>query len=292
MEQMSLRNLSNQPKTVYVSGKPITLPPYAEDFFDATIGRLFLEEHAPVVERIDLSANTVAENKIAKSTLWLANMSGNEGLPEKVKVRYYDKVQKTEAVREIDNPLRVVKTVMQTWKGSDELYVDSHGFGQSKSNPSTEVIIPPYRRIEMPIHQAMWLLNRDGNNHPTERNMVIESRAPSDFEPNMSWDLDLIRAYYQWLMPLATTKDLGPNLAKVKKDHSGGAVEKETQRYKLTLLRKLYFLVVNPAVKLPTKSQLDEFLGKGETSTYTPDAAEALVAKAWKDSNPTVSTTA
>ena len=126
-------------------------------------------------------------------------------------------------------------------------------------------VIMPYRRVEMDVASARWFVNRSrpvGSHGSSEvyRKAIISRK--SDFEPGPSWSLDELIAYLSYI---DTNASLPPTEAKVRATAKRGHATKEAEDFKVLdaareMRKRLYYYVVDPKVKLPTREEFEQFM--------------------------------
>jgi hypothetical protein len=277
----SVRNTSTVPQSIVYKGQQFVLGPREEQTYEAEIANRFIEVCSPVV--VDVSGEefgqTFAPDRQAQ-TVWVANMTGNPELPRRTKVQRYMKTGtlRTEPV-EVDHPNLEPRTLAWEFKGGHEQFVGGDGKLVQRTLNSRLLVVPPFKRRPFTKPEADFIFAND--NLSEARGCVVESRAPSEFEPDMSWKLSDMRAYFRLTDPMA---DLGPDekalgeRARAETWDEKRATE-EVRKAKQMCMRKLYFRLVNPAYRLPTRKEFNEFMtGKSEENIQKEELNEILAA--------------
>lgn len=253
----TVKNTSGVPQNVIYKGKQFLLSPFAEDTFSGEIARLFLERCAPIV--VDTTENlgsTYAPDAEA-STVWIANVTGNPDAPDTVtESRLIKGTRKHEDV-EVTNPNKKPRTLSRVENGGHLQYMTKSGLVQ-KSLASKVWDVPPFRRRSMPKGSANWFIGRDGTQE-TGRGAAIVSRAPSVFEPDINWGLDDMRTYMTLTDP---TAPIGPSEATLKENNPNASkfdMEDLVRVAKAELFKRLYFRLVDPRYRLPTRAEFNEY---------------------------------
>jgi hypothetical protein len=294
----TLRNTTAVPQSLIYKGRQFVLGEHEEQSFAGDVADAFLGKCAPVVVDIAYDIGHTTVKHVEDTEAWVANVTGNPASPDLVEQKYFDKSSLRWSSREIKNPNKAPHTISRESKGGHFAYTASDGGLVQKSLPSTVWTILPYRRVKMHKATADWFVTRDGSSGAS-RGACIMSRAPSEFEPDMTWSLDDMRVYMKLVMPdaplgpdeakiIAQAKSVAAKWAKTHTDAKPEDVEakvKEELRTglnaaKQALFRQMYFVLVDPAYTLPSRKEFREFIsGKSEDSISDDDMAE-LLAKA------------
>lgn len=126
--------------------------------------------------------------------------------------------------------------------------------------------IPAYKRTPLPKNEATWFVYRDAVAAGRGKPMSVYSRAPSDFEPDMTWTLDDMRSYLKLTDADAVLGDSEETIERtVKKGrfkkYGQEAIDSAIDDAKRACLKRVFFRLVNPAFSLPTPREFSEFMG-------------------------------
>lgn len=277
-----IENLSTAEQYVVLAGHKVVLAPGEQRDFEADLAALFIARCAPKVREVPDIGGTVAPLTTAR-TIWLANMTGNPDAPLEVASKKVEKGRWVDC--QIPNPKREPQVLRATQKGGQRFVSTNFGMTTSLNLLGTEVVIPPYKRIEVDYDLGNWFLGRDSSGELPSRGKVIRSRAPSEFEPNMSWSLDDMRAY---LSILDESAKVGPSEAQIRASTKFKAREKDTKEdaerkqngmlqalreAKERTLKQLHFRVADPQYRLPSRIEFESFKA-GRDLTPVAEAAE------------------
>lgn len=280
----TIRNTSTVAQSIVFKGQQFTLSPHDEQTYEIDVADKFLEFCSPVV--VDVSADSMgsmyAPELIAK-TVWLANVTGNPDSPSTVTVTKYMKngSLRTEKVS-MPNPNHEPRSLSWELKGGHKQYTAQDGGLVQLSLTPRMLTIPPFKRRPFASEEAEFFMANDAMTEV--RGAAIRSRAPSDFEPDMTWKLAEMRAFLRLTDPQA---DIGPDdkmLAEqaAREGWDEKKANEELRKAKQMVMRRLYFRLVDPKYRLPTRKEFNEFLtGKSEESVQKEELS-ALLAQADK----------
>lgn len=273
----TIRNTSSVAQSIVYKGQHFVLGPSDEQTFEALIADKFVELCAPLVMDTSADFGSTFAPELQNETVWVANMTGNPTAPEEVTVTKYTKNKRWEPIKVI-NPNKQPRIIKREMKGGHRQHVAKDGGLVQESLPSTMHQVPPYRRVPMAKAIASWFLQRDGNGDEA-RGAVIESRPPSPFEPDMNWPLAEMRAYLRLIDPLCKLPIGDDELkSKAKKENWSEAEAKEKLRQaKQDCLKLVYFRVVDPRYRLPSRKEFAEFYsGRSEDEVVKQELAAIL----------------
>ena len=280
----TIKNTSGVQQSVVYRGSQFILQPYDEATYDVVIADLFLEMCAPiVVDTTERIGDTYAP-EFQRSTKWLANMTGDPDAPDEVEQTLVDKDTRRWRKLKVPNPNKAARTISRVKYGGQIQYTARDGGLVNQTAPAKTLEVPPFRRRALPIEEAEWFKNRDGLS--SSPGAVIFSRPPSDFEPDMSWPLDRMRSYAQFLDQSAGARGvLGPSEEDLVARATGEGFSKvqlaeELRKAKQSLMRWLYFKLVNPDCRLPTRIEFEEWLTGKSAVEIEESEVEKLFEKA------------
>ena len=276
MEIKTIRNNTLYEQFAVVKGKHWVLPPRtdtnSEQNVPAEVAEEFLKKCQGLVSEVKIGGEFRAEGS---EDIWIANVTGNPDAPDNVKVK--DKYSKRDGgwqTELVPNPKKDPIVVSRTMQGAMKEVMGADGTLEAENQLPITISVPPFQRIKLPKAQANWFLKRDARQAPTMKGCVIKSRAPSNFEPDMSWDLDDMRMY----MKLVNSKaDVGECEKDILVHKVNGKPKKDGEmvlfRARQTMLKRLYFYLVDPKVTLPTKREFEEYKN-GPSEEYDMSEAE------------------
>ena len=204
--------------------------------------------------------------------VWIANFTGNEDLPETISAKQWSGGRWAWA--NIPNPLRKKKSVERLMDGGMKEYTAKDGAPEAHNLGKIPFRLPAFTRRLYPKHLAAWSLHRDAVSDV--QGSIIKSRAPSSFEPTLSWSLDDMRGYLRLIDPDAK---VGPSEHDVreraaKDPEAARAGESGLQAYvdeaKKVLDRRIFFRVADPQYHRPTREEFSEFMA-GESPVQKSD---------------------
>jgi hypothetical protein len=213
---------------------------------DVSLAKLFLSQAGKFVRKY--KPLPMPNGIPGEGYMWLANMTGNPILPKELKVEQTDR--KTGIVSFITkvNPLAQAVTVGQRYGQGQAHGTETDGSPTLINLPAVWIKIPPITRVRAPISIGKWLLMMDGDQEADCRGRLIACRAPTEFEPNESWDYDDMRLFAQLMDAPIDTKKAYPPARELK-----NAVDE----YKEKLFNNLFYFIVDERYQLPPKHAFD-----------------------------------
>ena len=283
MELKTVKNVTGAPQSIVFRGQQFTVGAFGEETFEQDIAGKFIDVCGPAIIDVTEKLGATYAPELVEQTTWVANMTGDPDAPPTVMDRRVGPDKKWTDVA-VTNPNAAPRDVGREMKGGHRAYIARDGGLVQLSLPSTHWNIPPFRRRPMPKIAANWFLNRDAHGG-AGRGAAIESRPQSDFEPDMSWKLDDMRVYLRLLDPEAPLgygeDELSKQAAKKKWDVKQAA--EELRKAKQLCFKRLYFRLVNPAYRLPTKAEFTEFVTGKSTEQIEEEQVAALLAKSQRE---------
>ncbi len=260
MQLKTLRNVTSFEQSIVFKGTKLTLDSGEESTFPLDVATLFLEECDGLVQEVTM--DDIEAQFGIEEPLWIANVTGAPWLRDKEVTRQrYDRKERRNFLEcepmENSSPMPVkwvYQPGMQEYMGTDGGLLALNLFPQ-------KFTIPPFRRLQVPMDIGRWMLRRDRQQLATMQGCLIKSRKPSHFEPDESWPLDEMRLYLQFLDSKADTGRSEAQLRAWSKNKKGKEkdAELEVRRAKRGLMKELFYYLVNPKCKLPTKVQFEEW---------------------------------
>lgn len=260
-KKLRVYNQSPKPVQVNVRGQLVVLGPFEEALYDAELARLFMHKHPGIVKEANFFDKKAAMQFEMPKTIWVANMTGDPDAPKTIKKKEF--VKRHWEVVEYDNPTLHPRPLKEEALGEWVEFKDRGGFLSSDRKNGKVYELPPYRRLEMLAPQGDWFLSRcmnasevDKNNHRIP--VAILSREPSDFEPDMEWNLDEMLAYLQYIDASAVRADSEADVVKKmrrRKNIKQTEIEDKIEEEKRLCMKRLYFRLVDPKIPLPTRQE-------------------------------------
>jgi hypothetical protein len=259
-----IRNNTGSKPYVTHRGVRIELTQHGEELFDEVIADKFLEAYPGVVVEAEEDFGTVAQATPEPKKIWVANVTGDPDAPDNIMVRQW--IKKAWTTVPIENTAKHAVALREWAEGPMVEYTARDGTLEALNMPGHYVTIPAYKRVEMEAHIANWFMDRTimsapkvtGGKRPVK---AIFSRKPSQFEPDSSWELDEIVDYLCLVDPDAPEQkgedELQENYKKAKLTEE--EVDVRLGEAKREVLRRLYFRLVNPEFRLPTRKEFKAF---------------------------------
>lgn len=266
---ITLYNQSPSDASVFVNGKRLFLHAFSEGIFDEEVAHAFMHYNPGIVVEAPDLTNLTAETVTKPTTVWVANMTGNPDAPSKMRIKQL--VNKRWSETEVDNPAKAPRKLVERMAGTWVEKTDARGELTAGRKPWKRVEVPPYKRVEMTEVAGRWFLNRVamarfGHNPAAGERLVfaIKARPPGAFEPDASWDLDELRAYFRYIEPTAKlpASEADIRARGAKSNMREDEIEFAIGREKRELMKRLFFRVVNPkGPRLPSREEFMQFLG-------------------------------
>jgi hypothetical protein len=234
------------------------------------------------IERVDLSdlGESLVVRELPK-TLWVANLSGDPDAPEEVVVG--NPVNRATGRREplyMPNRKRDPITIKKQKKGRQYTIHGPDGLPSGATAAPENLVLPPYRRFELSRTDAEWLVNRTANFPPNERGILVVSRPPSEFEPDMAWSLGDMQIWLDMVDPKLRRegKTLRTEAELQKEARAAEQIHKEKQ----LAMKRVFMRSADPRYNLPSKADFEAFKAavtgetKPESKRKKGDAHELL----------------
>lgn len=279
MQFRTLKNDTLIPQSVVYKGMQHVLLAREEKNFANDVAAKFLEICGSAVR--DTTENMGSIYTIPSEHdkyMWLANMTGDPDLPDKVLADQYDEHSRLQKV-EVDNPIKQFSDLRWEIKGGTELWYGADGVAFQRTLDSKWVGLPAKRRIRVEKDIGFQIMQR--NARAMVKGAVIVSREPAEFEPKMEWELDDIRAYFKLIDPTASVGDNEEFVTKGITDKAKR--DQAVLEAKQGLLHRLYYRLVNPKYRLPTRAEFREYVTGKPTEEVVREELEHLVETAEKD---------
>jgi hypothetical protein len=273
----TIKNTSAVAQSIIFKGLQFVLQPFDEQTFDAAIADKFLELCAPLVSDATSNIADTYAPDLQLETVWVANMTGSPEAPDKIEVSTFTKNRRWEKLA-IPNPNKDARTISREMKGGHRQFFGKDGGMIQESLIGKVYAAPPYRRTPMPKVVADWFLMRDANAHDS-RGAVIKSRPPSSFEPDMHWPLAEMRTYLRLIDPMCKLP-MGDDELKgraVQEQWTEQQAKEELRKAKHECLKILYFRVVDPKYRLPTREEFAEFYSGKSAEEVTKQELAAIL---------------
>jgi len=246
---LQIENFSNVEQHVWddKDGKRYSIPANTIVMRSPDVAALFLTQRAKFVRKYVPS--TIPDRPNEKK-VWIANVTGNPRAKKTYTFSETDKKTGLTVNSERENPLATATTVVQRMIGGQEPGIDREG-GETLINlPGVVIRIPPATRVQAPQTIANWLLTMDETQDDIHAHgRLVKCRAPSEFEPNESWDYDDIRIFAREMQTDIDLKKAFPPARSFK----DGAVEKAKE----DLLHALFFYLIDERYTLPPRQAIE-----------------------------------
>lgn len=243
-----LQNADGRDKHVWEVDSGIQHTIYAHEVraFPDGLAKMFLDQHPRFVH---IQRKTEIHLKPDERAVWIANVTGNPHAKDEVDVSKI--VDGKERWNRIPNPHRKPQALKfrmhqdQIWYGPPD--------DRKCLNPAPfDVHIPPYERVQLSANMADTILNRSMFvSAVEEKGKVRPCRAPGQFEPNVTWQLDDIRMYANIVDGKLFSLEALETTYKAEASYAGD--KNAIAEAKLALLHALFFCLIDDAFSLPTR---------------------------------------
>jgi hypothetical protein len=277
---MNLKRIYNQTavtQSISWKGVLLSIKPYEEQLVDPDIADAFLDRCMDFVVTAPDEFATVATMEPEKKTVWIANMTGNPDAPAKIELREWK--EKQWQWIQCENPVKNPINLREYALGPMVEYTSKDGVLEALNTPGKYITVPAFQRVEFDSGTAQWFLERSNMSSPVSRSgtfpKCVVSRKPSNFEPDMSWDLNVMLAYLKFVDPDCKLPRDEQTVTKYMKKKTAEEVRQALNEEKRLVMKKLYFRLVDPQYRLPTRREFEEFLkGPGAFVEEPPEAED------------------
>ena len=268
---VAIHNLSSIPQFVVHQGVRHSIRAHEEKLFPHDIAEKFISTCVGKVVKATNDFGTPQKDTSVTKTVWLANVTGDPDSPDTVFIKSYDRNTKSWGEREIHNPVKDPRPIRYKARGTAQVFTASDGALEAKNIPGRMLELGPYKRVEWPANYGTWFIGMAATPMPQVRGLylsaVIASRPPSTFEPDMDWPLDEINCYLS-LVDLDAPQGPGEKDILSGPDH-----DVRVHEAKRIAMKRLYFRLVYPMYRLPTRSEFTEAF----SGTYVKHGRKANV---------------
>lgn len=259
MQLKSLKNVTAFDQAVVYKGAKLVIEAGEEVSFPADVAEMFLSECDGLVQEV--KAEAIEAQFGLEEPIWIANVTGAPWLQSTITEQRYDRQAKRNVREQIPRENTEPFVVKRWYDPGMKEYQGQDGGLLGLNLFKRPVVLPPYKRLAVPMEIGRWMLRRDRQQMPTMQGCLIKSRRPSGFEPDESWDLDDMRDYLKFVSN--GKEELGPSTAQVetraKNRKNGAGVDHELRLAKRDLMKKLFYYLANPECTLPSKRKFEEW---------------------------------
>lgn len=245
---IALKNTSPTMKRIWdpSTGDQLSLAPFEVRELPAHYADMFLQMCAPHVIPYELYSGVPAPTS-EQDSVWLANMRGTPFCKKKIAKKRVVRGQVEEFV--IDNPMLIPQNFVTQMDIGQKNDYDGDGNEIQINLPKIGVDIPSYARVVTSKECAKFIIGRCGMQDEELRDWVKVSRAPTAFEPNVTWSVSDILLYIHMTCDDLLDKEIG----EVKTGLTAGEELNEVNR----LLRLAHFVIADPAYMLPARPDFE-----------------------------------
>lgn len=210
---------------------------------------------------------------------YVANMTGDPDAPEFVGEYFNLRTKKNEKELNDNKQPQELRFRLGRFNGLKEpgtwRFKGDNGWEYNSkpvqvTTPGRMIKIAPYSRVEVTKEQKETILSLDMSAPESLRGRIIESRAPSDFEPNFDddfWTLDNMRTWLE-LIPGSGAKPMGRDVigkseAEIRAevaDEDEAEVAVNTARF--DMWTRCTLRAQDPQFRLPTRKDFDASVGR------------------------------
>jgi hypothetical protein len=189
-------------QSIFHNGQQIILQSYEEKLVAPEVAERFFETCPGLVSPVheDIGGEYVEEGD-DKTYVWIANMTGDPDGPPNITKKIAE--GKRWVTREVPNPKLQPRPISEKALGGMQEYIGKGGALEALNLFPTVFTVPPYKRRKLPTLTANWMLGRDAKCERENQGKLIRSRAPTQFEPDITWPLNEMRQYLRLMDPVA-----------------------------------------------------------------------------------------
>lgn len=245
---IQIENFSNVEQHVWDEGGiRYSIPASSVVMRSTDIATLFLTQRSKYVRRYTPSN---IPDREGEKKIWIANVTGNPAAKKQITIMETDKKTGLSTPFHRDNPLAMAVTVSQRMQQGQVPMMDQQGGDNVLNLPAILIKIPPATRIQAPVSIATWLLTMDETQDDEHaRGRLVKCRAPTEYEPNESWDYDDIRLYAREMQAPIDLKKAFPPASSFKANGTDKAKEE--------LLHALFFYLIDERYTLPPRAAIE-----------------------------------
>ena len=279
----TIQNTTSIPQSLVVEGRQVVLEANEERPFDYKLADRFLDECFGAVIEVKDDFGSEFNDK-DDTRIWLANMTGDPDAPSEITTEMYDSKLRRHVPDRQPNPIKTPRLLKEWAEGGQKQYTAKDGTPEALNLPGKWQVLPQFRRKQFDKGTAQWFMNRCSNATVQAQGYntcaAIKSRPPSAFEPDNGWSLDDMRVYLKLTdadAPLGPTEAEIAGMAKDVPDseYDSEDYERRVRTAKRECMKRIYFRLINPKYRLPTKKAFDEFTGAKKPAKRGPGRPRA-----------------
>lgn len=223
------------------------------------------KDHVRVID--DSSTTAYKAPEVEKTTVWLANISGDPDAPAQIVVDYVREGEKKgQPIMGVNPDALPHPVTVRCYAGKGQVITTVEGGQRNAYTHRKKVFtIQPFEVKEFPITIARQFELREQAKGPGATLSVIRSRDQRElFRPTMKWELNHMRYWFMLASPDGMNPEKhGPSEAEVlaatpDEDEQPMALHEA----KLTLWKRCFVLCAQQDFPLPTEKDLEKFIAK------------------------------
>lgn len=291
-------NKSGKILSVIDNGRQVLLQADSTSVFSDNIVNAFVNKFGTdAVQVLNVADVLPDEVKEVTRDTWFANVTGNPDAPD----TYTDADIKDKDGRPsvVKNPFKAPRSFYAQMKGSMVFAggrsEDDFHWARPDGAPGvyTSIAIEPYKITKVTPEIGQWLKRRMGNSRVRDVSTgqdlthLVTSREPPSFRPTLDWSLEDIKYYLILAKPeydqvVDEKVKLGPSEAQIATYTKRDNLDFEQRLYeaKEDLLKRVFFLIADPKVPLPTQAEFTEFKQYRDSKKKKAEAPAPIVEEA------------
>ena len=275
-QMVLLENMSNVSQNVTDDDLVVhSIPPLGRFPYPEAIANKFLTERGRYV-RIYTPTAIPPPNAVNEPMEWIANVTGNPDTPPKIKLTETHRGEpKVVEYEHLCHKARVLEYKMNRGQQRD---IDNSGLPFHKNLGTYLIRLQPYERALVPKHVADFVKTRASMIGSELGTVVTSVRAPSPWEPNVTWTLGDMWLYATLFDSSKFTPAFEKQLAQVA-DPSAKSVKQIIEKFpglvnevKQELWKHLFFRLCNDEYPLVNEAVFNAKKAAG--TTILPDGTK------------------
>ena len=295
MKFVTLRNLSREPQVISYEGQiirfgPLGAPDCQLDLPEA-VAEIVKEHLGALVMEPQFEPQTQSFIEVKRpDSYWIANMTGDPDAPAQILTENKIDKKTGERIPIYEMNEKREPAVIRERMGRTHSYRTTESGLCQYTSPGKLLEIQPFQRIEVTRGQATTFIKRDQLRQKHQRDRVIRSRPPAEFEPKFDWKLDELRA---WIVLCDPKGELvaGPSEKQVRKECEERGDSPEQTYLAIHLAHQKAFQrarlrVMNPKYRLVSQKEFETYMGKQAAKAKLAPLQAANAAKKARQSAP------
>lgn len=265
---IEIENVSSVSQSWICDGQQYSLAANEAQVFEERIALAALDQLSGSIQEVPDLVNTTDTSGSETKFVWVANMTGDPLQPATIRIpTHFSRQNGGWQYDNVENPLHVSRTLKREYSRGMQEYTTKNGV-YAKNLAPIPITVPPFKRVLLEADIARWFLRRDGQGGIGNRAKAIISRPKSDTEPNVTWSLNKIVSWVNFMEPTR---------GKLLKTEEECKDEKELRKAKTEALKHAFFICADPRYALPSAERVEQ-ITSGDFSSREEDSEEDIAA--------------